>query len=778
MKEIKSFREYIEEQEKLKLFEGEEPKVDDETKAEEQKPAQNQSSKSSKKDRSPKTEIITRRVNSFSFSKFINFNDNWRILFANLRAYFNQLNDTYKALKEGVYTDIDITLSPKDYKPSQEQIMGTSNDKKVEPMPLDITHGNSIGTYRSEIEKLVKENLVAARKAKITADKVRNVNKGLFGKSERREDLAKTLNLIPKDKEDSESPDVPAASSAQSARVFKEEENIDEATLIGRALKSLNPFQRSNYGIQSGIGNKYSEDKIIRTVRNKKDENYNKNASSDNAENYGNDEKRSIYNLDDNFLSNMAKKFSKDSNTLIDRELLSIRATLLRAQIQIAKFEKVGALNDNRYLTKLYNTLHEVALALTRVGSNIEDMAKKYNNSCMKVVNELAFVKHQDEKYLDSSKAEKEIQKAGYKVAKQKEIDDLANARREAEEKIHKERAEATSKAIESNNKIDNAAVDYLIDYLKNNVTSRNEITPDLLKKELKKAFYKTETNTLIKAEALYILATLLKNNELSKIAGGPKSEYRNLAVKDELLNMLQKASVNNIDEPIEFKSAIEKIIYSPDEVEAFEKNRNQEKIKKAKGLINAAATNTIEKNIDKNLSVSEILDNLSSIKENKYPELNQAIKIGDSKLKGGDERKTAETLAYCALLKLIDDKRKYKGKSNDYEDDEEFKLTNNAMKITSALESVRKELDSVNGNYKSLIDKYLNPKENTPWRSLIDDSKHKKRQETQEVQQERKVGTANRPASAKDFNGEPPKPQAASIFDYAVQKAKDLQNR
>ena len=97
-------------------------------------------------------------------------------------------------------------------------------------------------------------------------------------------------------------------------------------------------------------------------------------------------------------------------------------------------------------------------------------------------------------------------------------------------------------------------------------------------------------------------------------------------------------------------------------------------------------------------------------------------------------------------------------------------------MKITSALESVRKELDSVNGNYKKLIDKYLNPKENTPWRSLID--KRKERQETQEVQQERRAGAANRPASAKDFNGEPPKPQAANIFDYAVQKAKDLQNR
>lgn len=694
-----------------------------------------------------------KEVNDYYFAKKINFNDDWKTLFNNLNNFYKQLESTFNALKNGTYTLYTSELKVID-----------SNLEKNVSVPQNITHGNSIGNFRKKVEEMVKQNLALARESKIKADAIKNANKLGLHRAERQEDLINKLYPKKDETKENKPQEENPNENEQEEEFISSKETIDEAsTLIGRIASAFNPFQRTNYGINAGIGNRYSEHRILNTAKRQLSKNSNENASDQDAENYKEDG-RSILNVDTSFLTKMAKKYEKDSQILTERELHLIRNILNRAHKQINRFDKYGALNDNKFLRELYDTLNEAQLAIIRVGGELESMAKKYNNACIEMARELGFIKYQNEKYSNSSKAEKEIKKANEMVAKRKKKEELDSAIETAAQ--NKSDAKAAEKAEQhaQADKYDNEAVDYFI----NNITSKLKGRGGIRNYIIKQLNTQETLKNIVRLEALYLLAYLDRKsleNDSKEFTIGPKAS-NNEKRRDEYLKILQGLSAKNIDEAGEIVREIKKTILSSREMAELEK----ENLEKA---ISINAKDTIEKALKSNkVGTDDIRTRLQGIKDDRYPDLNRAsdpIKIdSDNKVKiaGGNERKTAETVAYYALLSLINQKPNNSNEKKDYVngDEETLNVIRSSIRDKKINEVINKTYSDIEkaGGYKKFLEQAL--------RTLVDNRSDDGT--TVNSAPQKKVSGL----PAKDFEGEGPRP--SNIFDYAVQKAKELQNR
>ena len=763
MKEIKSFREYIAEQELLKeVDEGDDINAiynddnDKEISANEKSAAEIPDNKNQ-----PKQNTNEDDDNSSS-DEYLTVYKNFEIKYSNsskssqekvdeLENMLMVLERTFnRALKRDLY------LTAEDFKPKDFDV---KLNQKNSGAYLNLTNSNSLKIIKNNWES---ENLNLLKQAKEAHKAKQNIDvlkqKGLFlykGKKVTFDELKKAAErgevvpeaikrLIEKEKQkNSQNQTKPQNDEIQ-------EEFIEEG--IGRKIRDL--FKTTGE-ISSGIGNRFSPRNIISTA--------DKGPQAYRKDEHG--ERIGIYRIDSNYLEKIYTRFLSSGESIIGKEIKDGQVYLNRAKANIEKYRNLRYVgDDNRYLSEISRDLFRALSVATSIGYSLRTLLKSYQNTLNKISEEFGLRKVKDEKALESLDAGTAIEKIQQKISKKEVVGPhnradyitgngktLADA--DAEKNAENAENEAKKQMSEQATKIMNLARDYFVNTIngKNFTGTPSDFLGDeedegLIKKAKKEGSKKKEEDESLieKAKNAKLARNLKKVFKLSEEMS-EKDIKQAIAIATRLLyNVVKSKEIEDLDRSDLKKSASD----------LFDEKYESFKNSKAKTLTPEKLLDSIQSSIIKDKFGVGNEEDLEDYKS----KLNSLLR---KKFLDQEELKKAED-----LIKKISDVEDTFEKA---ERDEE----------ASELKKYLKQK-------KNALNRYLrySGQRKTAINGLIDKGKSKFEQAHDEVYEKRQKGKLKKVTSAtsaaKDFEGETPEEPTKNmtILQYATYKAQKNNNK
>lgn len=602
---IKSFKEYIAEQELLKkedkpdFLKTAEEKIDEKYNAKEDE--SNKDTESIKKEsevsqeKTPaiNTDVDTNKLHLLEADKLSDLTVTKEYLrklvgnnteqFKALNDQYNQLTETFKKLSDGQYITSKITYSNEGGKKAKEQQSAEepdnqqiqANQKSTSPfVPLDLTAGKTIYSIVNEFK--ARWN-AAIKTTKLRREKIQAYEKlkhpGLINRTKTQDAAAEVIN--------------------------KEETSNENENL-------LNEFLRTPGEIASGRGNKYNTTKILDKAEKYKDKNGNKG---------------SIYNVDDDMINNIRDKYRNEAFKIIKKDIGYGLNYMKNVKKRIDRYASLSRYlpngsNDKAYLTGIFQVLMQALSSAEAIGSNLRTLNTECSNAVNRLYNELVYQDEENIANLPSHDNQVAMNKYNEKKARQAERAEnreLKKQKKQEEiklEKAQQDKINSDIQAIKSRKELmANVTRDYILAEIKKAHERDEEYTLDDLKKKViddsegnskslekgdnKKYGTRIESLDKKKASAMasYILLNLIQQQPkvLNKIVFGSSPETILDSVFNDYFNDIYKFSEENSASKLNTKTL--KKIEQPKEVSEKEKTAlknisvNPEEVKKKSSL-------------------------------------------------------------------------------------------------------------------------------------------------------------------------------------------------
>lgn len=758
MKEIKSFREYIEEQKSLKANLIVEDEDDD-----------NDNDASSSSDNASTTSSSSSSNKAPIVSQDLTVTDDKLAITS--KTPITRLEELKKkaALTRNTYNNLDKFVDASGFN-------GTSSS----PI-FNITSRKSFDTIYKDWYEKYSSRLSGQKANREDVARINNIMKGGIFKSkaqkeseaEDRNNLAKRFPI--KKKTDN-------TSNGQAA--LKTEETIDEAFRI------RNPFATSSE-LASGLRNKYSSDRVLTTVSRSK--------AGRETDRLG---KKGVYgDLDKGMglvgkstLAKMKEKYESNARAIIAKQKGFGISYLKRAEKNLDYYLKnkkyLRNITDEEYLSSISSDLSRSMSVLYDIGSDLQRLMNEYENALNKISGELSAQDAKNEKYITGLNANQAISKYDAKMSKlakkegdRQDAEDIEKGKAAEKEEFHKAIVDAVQKEIDEAKEIDKKAVVYFLKEL-GNAESFKDITPEKLLRKLEKDSERqskdgnkwNEVDRLSSVKGIYALAKFLSDNSIKDFQVGKNSYETN--IKSENINKvydLLSPITANKDELVEktkklllSDEGLRKLKTQKDAEENSDKlNAQSEALKKITDRAEELALNFISQH--KNLNYEDV-----------YDRVKHDIKFGDDEYSKNqddytaDEQAKSSALASYLLTDLLNKKKINKVIKNGLDSSDTYEPFNNALRLID----LNKKVKTFN---KSLLKLLKSKVDNQKRLGAISDVE--KKPSSEQLRNIEKRSKELEAAGAKDFDGEKPEdseeePEAKNIFDYAVQKAKRLQEK
>ena len=735
MAEIKSFREYIEEQ---KLFEDEKPQEND----------------------SSKSPVGTGLLVT---------NDTLTLTARDPNARLDELDKKAKLTRrtyEGLDKFIDSDFDDKNGRVDNPNTMFNITARKSFKTIFD----NWYREYSSRIEsqKKNRENV-----ADVNELKDRSKLDLLLHKSSREAQAKARENLQNRYPEKKDEPQ----------QELKTEETIDEAFRI------RNPFATSNE-LASGLRNRYSSDRVLTSIARSKAGRETDRLGKKGV--YGDLEKGTGI-LGKSALARMKEKYEDNARAIIAKQKNIGLSYLKRAEKNIndykIKKKYLRNITDEEYLSNISADLNRAMSVLTDIGRDLQNLMNEYDRSLHKISGELSAQDAKNEKYITGLNAHQAISKYDARMAKKdqkegekQEAEDIEKGKAAEREEFHKAIVDAVQKEIDEAKEVDKKAAIYFLNEL-GKVESFNEITPENLLKKLDKDSSRkskagsdwNEVDRLAAVKGIYALAKFLTDNSIKDFKVGKSSYTPNTEPEkiNKVYDLISPISASK-DELVE---KTKELLLSPEELRKLKSQREAEE---NSDRLNAQSE-AIKKITDRaeKLALDFINQHKNLNYEDVYDRVKHDVKFGDddySKSQDGytaDEQAKSSALASYLLTTLLNKKKINKVIKKGLDSSDTYEPFKNALRLID----LNKKVKNFN---KSLLRLLKNKVDNQKRIVAISDTE--KRPSPEQLKNAEKNSKELEAAGAKDFNGETPEssdePQPKNIFDYAVQKAKKLQER
>lgn len=738
MKEIKSFREYIEEQ---KLFEDEKPQEND----------------------SSKSPVGTGLLVT---------NDTLALTAREPNARLDELDKKAKLTRrtyEGLDKFIDSDFDDKNGRADNPNTMFNITARKSFKTIFD----NWYKEYSSRIENQKENREDVAR--------INNIMKGGIFKSkaqkeseaEDRNNLAKRFPI--KKKTDN-------TSNGQAA--LKTEETIDEAFRI------RNPFATSSE-LASGLRNRYSSDRVLTSIARSKAGRETDRLGKKGV--YGDLEKGTGI-LGKSALARMKEKYEDNARAIIAKQKNIGLSYLKRAEKNIndykIKKKYLRNITDEEYLSNISADLNRAMSVLTDIGRDLQNLMNEYDRSLHKISGELSAQDTKNEKYITGLNAHQAISNYDAKMAKKdqkegekQEAEDIEKGKAAEREEFHKAIVDAVQKEIDEAKEVDKKAAIYFLNEL-GKVESFNEITPENLLKKLDKDSARkskagsdwNEIDRLAAVKGIYALAKFLTDNSIKDFKVGKSSYTPNTEPEkiNKVYDLISPISASK-DELVE---KTKELLLSPEELRKLKSQKDAEE-NSDKLNTQSEALKRIKDRAEK-LALDFISQHKNLNYEDVYDRVKHDIKFGDDDYSKSqddytaDEQAKSSALASYLLTDLLNKKRINKVIKNGLDSSDTYEPFNNALRLID----LNKKVKAFN---KSLLKLLKSKVDNQKRLGAISDVE--KKPSSEQLRNIEKRSKELEAAGAKDFDGEKPEdsgeePEAKNIFDYAVQKAKRLQEK
>lgn len=739
MAEIKSFREYIEEQ---KLFEDEKPQEND----------------------SSKSPVSTGLLVT---------NDTLTLTAREPNARLDELDKKAKLTRrtyEGLDKFIDSDFDDKNGRVDNPNTMFNITARKSFKTIFD----NWYKEYSSRIEsqKKNRENV-----ADVNELKDRSKLDLLLHKSSREAQAKARENLQNRYPEKKDEPQ----------QELKTEETIDEAFRI------RNPFATSSE-LASGLRNRYSSDRVLTSIARSKAGRETDRLGKKGV--YGDLEKGTGI-LGKSALARMKEKYEDNARAIIAKQKNIGLSYLKRAEKNIndykIKKKYLRNITDEEYLSNISADLNRAMSVLTDIGRDLQNLMNEYDRSLHKISGELSTQDTKNEKYITGLNAHQAISNYDAKMAKKdqkegekQEVEDIEKGKAEEREAFHQGVVAAVQKEIEDAKAVDIKAVENFIKEL-GDVQNFEDITHEKLLKKLetdserksKGGVTWTDVDRLASVKAIYALAKTLNDNTIKDFNVGKDSYKANTAPEkiDKIYDIVSPVSTS-------LNGLVDKtkeLLLNPDELRSYrsqkEAERNSAELNKQselRSLLSDRAKQLASEFIGshKNLTYEDIYDRVQH--DYKFGEEEYAKPTGEL---NSEQEAKASAMASYLLSWLVAKKKTAEALKKGLDPTLTYEALEKAFKVIDG--SSLKKVKSFNKEFKKLLKIKM---DNLKRIGAISDTTSKDKPSDEQIRNVEKRSKELEAAGAKDFNGETPEssdePQPKNIFDYAVQKAKKLQER
>jgi len=257
--------------------------------------------------------------------------------------------------------------------------------------PLNITHSKTFESIKSNWEDDWNKNIEKFRANKKAADSVTKMMSGSL-KSRRKsaEDFSDAMKKL---KEDSE----------------VDSENIEEAfDILKRGFKTLSRPFTTTAELSSGIKNKFNTTNVLTQAQKKVG---------------------GVYGIDNteanNFADQMLKKYISDADAIIQKNSSIGLRYLNSAEKKLKKFKDIRRyikdISDSAYIRNISSDIYRAYAHLQYIGTNLENLMNNYNNSLEKLNKEIEAQNRKQIDILGSKNAEKAVDRYHEDEARRKE---------------------------------------------------------------------------------------------------------------------------------------------------------------------------------------------------------------------------------------------------------------------------------------------------------------------------------------------------------------------
>lgn len=708
-------------------------------------------------------------------------------------------------------------------------------ENKIEAKGLDITHGRSFAREEAEWKEEFEKLKPSAEEYLEIFNKIKDLNKFRIFRSEKRKEHEKKLynELLAKGlrTEDAEpSDDIISESPIDLIR------NLRYKTTSRRPRLS-NPFKTTSE-LSTGTGNKFNAKRALTTLE--KSRKYSSDDNKLQADATGTTSRTYSDALND-YVKDLTAKYMKDGRAIISKEQKDGVSYLNRATAQLDKYNKYNRWikDPSNYITNIAIDVKRSMSIVQSIGRYLERLIQEYHDALYSITNELKVRSRKTENADNDLNATSTLRKAQTRIAKwekQKEDDEVYRAANDAQKKEGSSESEQTPEEIENQTweakKSDELAIEKFFDYLK--AHQPNEITKDSLVSKISKDLQnsrsgkqRTELDKRSDLKATILLAKYLTNGKLKDFRFGEEATHTKqeeagaLSILERLDN--QREEFAGYNSSIEGTALMAKRILGADTEEEANNLSAQEaadKLNKEAGFRKKINDYVDVELVTELKRLKSYLENKPSVKqEDKIKEAyefvykrihsdiknpgkysNKSADSNSDKLTATERRKASAiissmllyfiknnlldnalreidrgsktlnpNLTYTPFKEAFDDIKKTKiNEIKNYNIGLEEKLPNNSKAISAAF---KEKLTAQKPNPEETAQRAL-----TGIKTNAAENKGKKSGE-KEDDNSKATGTYGKPRSAKDFDGEEPQ-QPKSIYDYAIQKAKKLQER
>lgn len=590
MAEIKSFREYIEEQ---KLFEDEKEDKDVSSNTDlksENKPDDVKDNKENdiepdqaeEKPSDPPADSLTDSpvLHTLDEDKLSSFTVTGEYLKNLLGDYSNQqkrleelsgqIKQTIDSLKDGSYIikDIKIKGNSNQNKEDTTQEPLVSKNKSSEPitssnLPLNVTGGESIYSIVRDFKKKWNAAINDARTRKLILQRFQTLkHPGIINRYKTQKNAAEDI---------------------LKSGLVKDEQNYFTSEKEGLLNEII---LRTSGEIASGIGNKYNTSKIL------------KKTTHGNLENIMNINNDTINSIRDKYRDEAFKIIKKDIGYSINYYNAAVKK--LNRYKSLTTYLPKG-LNDKAYLNNIFDTFMQAIGSITRIGSNLRSLNTECSNAVNRIYNELVYQDTENRENIPSHDNQVALNKFVNKEYKRKAKEQkrlLKKAEKDAEEKETLNYKEGLQKQLDEIKLKKKAMSDLTKDYILDSISGarkndRKYINSDLALRiasdaEEDNKNFKTATNKYeIKLEvpdkkrASAIASSVLLNliqqhpNTLNKMVFGDNPKEDLETVFDDYFNEAYK-NLNNKSVKEFNKDTLDKLNNSKKETSSKQKKIGQ----------------------------------------------------------------------------------------------------------------------------------------------------------------------------------------------------------
>lgn len=726
MAEIKSFREYIAEQEKIKsqvLFEDSDSKA-------------------------PVSKNLPVA------------NIELKLTAREPKARLDELEEKAEALKR-TYLNLDSFITAPDF-----TLVGPSDKRAL----VNITNQKSFRKIFEDWYKSYSEKIENLRKTREHTQDVKTLMKpGLIHRKEKLEKARENLSDI-------------YSKNKPNAENEPEDKPINDEVIYERII---NPFAlASEYA--SGSRNKYNSNRILtKLVRSKAGK------EEDDAGAKG------IYGDFDNSKTRLSNKgefekmrlsFEKSAYAVIAKRkgygLPYLDKAIKDIDSYKVKKKYLRNISDEEYLLNISTNLQRAMNTLYTIGSDLQNLMDDYEKALNRISNELKRQDYKNQKFVSGlnaqlavGKQDKREEKREQKSGEKEEANEIEAGKAAERKAFHDAIVAEVQKDIEAAKNIDQKAAVIFFDILKN-ASKKDDITPNFLLKKLetdsnrktKDGAKWTDEDRLASTEAIYALAKFLTDNNLEDFQVGKNSAIANFSTENQTNKLFDVLSpiTANIEELVD---KTKRLLLTPEGLRKYETQidaeKNREKLDKEseeRTKLKEAAENGVISFIRNNpITYDSIVDRINEDIKNRKKKFS---KVDSENLLPEEQEKASAIVSYI-LLNLLKNREIKKVKEQGL-DGAKIAVFNY---FSEALEKLKKYEKISDFNKKTKSDAEYNAKLFKSMKSASDSDDSKDDEPKNKDIEFKDDETAS---AAKDFNGEEPK----SIFDYAVQKAKKLQER